>query len=101
MRFFYVRLRTYAQYASINVFTCSENSVRSKKHSTGNQPLRHIKNHGPIVRESAQERDEEDVDIDSGIEIWEKNSIKRMVCKDFDLYYSVMLLKHKQATVTM
>ena len=54
-----------------------------------------------IVRESAQERDEEDVDIDSGIEIWEKNSIKRMVCKDFDLYYSVMFLQHTQATVTV
>ena len=42
MRFFYVRLRTYAQYASINEFTCSEHSVRirrSKKSSTGNQPL--------------------------------------------------------------
>ena len=29
-------LRTYAQYASMNEFTCSEHS---KKHSTGNQPL--------------------------------------------------------------
>ena len=41
-RFFYVRLRTYAQYASMNEFTCSEHSVRirtSKKRSTGNQPL--------------------------------------------------------------
>ena len=28
MRFFYVRLRTYAQYASMNEFTCSEHSVR-------------------------------------------------------------------------
>ena len=38
---FYVRLRTYAQYASMNEFTCSEHSVRirrSKKCSTGNQP---------------------------------------------------------------
>ena len=24
-----------------------------------------------------------------------------MVCKDFDLYYSVMFLQHKQATVTV
>ena len=40
--FFYVRLRTYAQYASMNEFTCFEHSVpihRSKKRSTGNQPL--------------------------------------------------------------
>ena len=46
-----------------------------------------------IVRESSQERDEEDVDMlskYSGIDIWEKNYIKRMVCKDFDLYYAVM-----------
>ena len=28
LRFFYVRLRTYAKYASMNEFTCSENSVR-------------------------------------------------------------------------
>ena len=28
MRFFYVRLRTCAQYASMNEFTCSEHSVR-------------------------------------------------------------------------
>ena len=36
---------TCAQYASMNEFTCSENSVRirrSKKRSTGNQPLRCI-----------------------------------------------------------
>ena len=36
-----VRLRTYAQYASMNEFTCSEHSERirrSKKRSTGNQP---------------------------------------------------------------
>ena len=42
MRFFYVRLRTYAQYASMNEFTCSEHSIRirmSKIRSTGNQPL--------------------------------------------------------------
>ena len=42
MRFFHVRLRTYAQYESINEFTCSEHSVRtrrSRKRSTGNQPL--------------------------------------------------------------
>ena len=40
--FFKVRLCTYAQYMSMNEFTCSEHSVRicrSKKHSTGNQPL--------------------------------------------------------------
>ena len=39
--FFYVRLRTYAQYASLNEFTCSEHFVcirKSKKRSTGNQP---------------------------------------------------------------
>ena len=39
MRFF---TYTYAQYASMNEFTCSEHSVcirRSKKRSTGNQPL--------------------------------------------------------------
>ena len=39
---FYVRLRKYAQYASMNEFTCSEHSVRirrSKKRRTGNQPL--------------------------------------------------------------
>ena len=39
--FFYVRLRTCAQYASMNEFTCSEHSVRirrSKKRSTGNNP---------------------------------------------------------------
>ena len=37
-----LRLRTYAQYASMNEFTCSEHSVRirrSKKRSTRNQPL--------------------------------------------------------------
>ena len=37
-----VFLRTYAQYASMNNFTCSEHPVRirrSKKRSTGNQPL--------------------------------------------------------------
>ena len=41
--FSYVRLRTHAQYASMNEFTCSEHSVRmrrSKKRSTGKQPLR-------------------------------------------------------------
>ena len=41
MRFFYVRLLTYAQCASMNDFTCSEHSVRirrSKKTSTGNNP---------------------------------------------------------------
>ena len=38
--FFHVRLRTYAQYASMNAFTCSEHSVRmSKIRSTGNQLL--------------------------------------------------------------
>ena len=40
--FFYVRLRTCAQYPSMNEFTCSEHSVsirRSKKCSTRNQPL--------------------------------------------------------------
>ena len=42
--FFYVRLRTYAQYVSMNEFMCSEHSVqvrirRSRKRSTGNQPL--------------------------------------------------------------
>ena len=40
--FFYVGLPTYAQYASMNEFTCSEHSVRihrSKKRSTGNQHL--------------------------------------------------------------
>ena len=39
MRFF---LRTFAQYASMNEFTCSEHSVRirrSKKRITGKQPL--------------------------------------------------------------
>ena len=44
LRFFYVRLRTYAQYVSMNEFMCSEHSVqvrirRSRKRSTGNQPL--------------------------------------------------------------
>ena len=41
MRFFYVRLRTYAQYASMNEFTCSEHSVRIhrlNKRITGSQP---------------------------------------------------------------
>ena len=41
--FFYVRLRTYAQCASMNEFTCSEHSVRirrSKRRSTGNYPFR-------------------------------------------------------------
>ena len=36
----FVFSRTYAQYASMNEFTCSEHSVRmSKIRSTGNQPL--------------------------------------------------------------
>ena len=39
MRFFYVRLRTYAQYTLMNEFTCSEHSVirtrRLKTRSTG------------------------------------------------------------------
>ena len=45
LRFFYVRLRTYAQYTSMNEFTCSEHSVPTyvyvgkKKRSTGKQPL--------------------------------------------------------------
>ena len=45
MRFFYVRLRTCGQYASMNEFTCSEHSVRvrvyvrKKKRMTGKQPL--------------------------------------------------------------
>ena len=41
MRFFNVRLRTYAQYASMNEFTCSEHSVRIhrlNKRITGSQP---------------------------------------------------------------
>ena len=36
MHFFYVRLRTCAQYVSMNEFMCCEHS---KKRSTGNQPL--------------------------------------------------------------
>ena len=41
--FFHLRTLTYAQYASMNEFTCSEHSIRirrSKKRSTGNQPLK-------------------------------------------------------------
>ena len=41
MRFFYVRLPTYAQYALMNEFICSEHSVRIrtlKKRITGKQP---------------------------------------------------------------
>ena len=32
-------------------------------------------------------------DLYAGIDIWEKNSNQRMVCKDFDLYY-FMFLQH-------
>ena len=45
MRFFYVRLHTHAEYASMKLITCSEYFIRihrSKKRSTGKQPL-HIR----------------------------------------------------------
>ena len=40
MRFFYVRLRTYAQYASMNEFTCSEHSVGRKNAALEINPQR-------------------------------------------------------------
>ena len=53
MRFFYVRLRTCAQYVSMNEFTCSEHSVRIrtlKKRITGKQPLHSTANHEDELR---------------------------------------------------